>query len=241
MILFYKLHESTITQPVLFSMRLYFSLSPSLIPVGYDYPYALSKVFHRWLGMSNPWHDTLSLYSLGWLTDARTTTEGLSFPYGSKWFVSGWEAELLQQLLTGLVRNTDVLAGMRIEEIRIAEPPSFREKQVFRLSGPVLLKAPQEDGSTRFLTYSDPEANDALTRSVQRKMDTAGVGHLTSEIKLRFLSDYQGAKTKLVRIKNIQNRASFCPIEAEGSPEALRFVWLTGVGHSTGVGFGGIN
>ncbi len=222
-------------------MRLCFTFSPSKALLAFDYPYRLSGVLHKWLGLNNPWHDALSLYSFGWLEGGRASKAGLEFPEGAKWFVSGWEGDLLQTLLGGALRDAEVFAGMRVQEVRLVEPPTFSSPHTFRLSGPALLKAPLPEGGIHFLTFKDgPAADAALTAGIRRKLDAAGLAELTGEVQARFLADSPGAKTKLVTIKGISNRASHCPIVVDGPPEVQRFVWLTGVGHSTGVGFGSL-
>lgn len=59
-------------------------------------------------------------------------------------------------------------------------------------------------------------------------------------MKVSFDKNYFNPKTKLVRINGIDSRANFCPVIIEGNPEAIRFAWNVGVGHSTGCGFGAI-
>jgi len=64
--------------------------------------------------------------------------------------------------------------------------------------------------------------------------------NLPTNVKVSFDKNYLNPKTKLVNIKNIKNRANFCPIIIEGDPEAIKFAWNVGVGHSTGSCFGAL-
>jgi CRISPR-associated endoribonuclease Cas6 len=223
-------------------MRLLFDLTPPHRPLGFDYPYKLCSVIHRWLGFDNPWHDRLSLYSFGWLTGGQFTRQGLVFPEGASWFVSSYDSNFLAQLMTGAYDNREVCFGMRIRSIKVARHPAFRDGlHTFRVSGPILLKSLMPDQSVKFLTFLDgTEADQALTHSIHRKLDYAGLSHWKDGVRARFKRGIHSAKTKLVQIKNIQNRASQCPIEVEAPQQTLRFIWLTGVGNSTGVGFGGM-
>jgi hypothetical protein len=64
-------------------------------------------------------------------------------------------------------------------------------------------------------------------------MDDAGV-------RVYFLPDASAPKTKLVSYRGIGNKASFCPVVVEGTPEQVGFAWKVGVGNSTGIGFGAL-
>ena len=48
------------------------------------------------------------------------------------------------------------------------------------------------------------------------------------------------AKSKLFRYKQVQCRASVCPVLVSGSAEQIRFAWEVGVGHSRGSGWGAL-
>jgi CRISPR/Cas system endoribonuclease Cas6 (RAMP superfamily) len=60
------------------------------------------------------------------------------------------------------------------------------------------------------------------------------------EVNIRFDREYDGAKSKLVTIKETSHRASVCPVIVEGSEEVLQFAWCVGVGDLSGSGFGAL-
>ncbi len=222
-------------------MRILLELSPPNKPLGFDYPHRLCRVLHKWLGLNNPWHDSLSLYSFGWLEGGRGTSEGLIFPDGASWFVSGWEEAFLARLVTGVFNDRELLHGMHVRTTRVAQTPVFKSRQFYRVSGPVLLKSLQEDRRVKFLTFQDGElADEALTHSIHSKLEAAGLARYIPDVRAHFVADHATAKTKLVEINGIRNRASLCPIVVEGPEEVQRFVWRVGVGNCTGVGFGGL-
>jgi CRISPR-associated endoribonuclease Cas6 len=198
-------------------------------------------VLHKWLGLNNPWHEVLSLYSYGWLEGGQANARGLDFPGGARWFVAGYETNFLETLLSGSIQNVEAICGMRVKSVKLELPPRFGTKTTFRVSGPVLLKAPEENGYVRFLTFEDGDAaNEMLTHALHRKLEAAGLGDLVEESVAYFDDRYPRPKTRLVDIRGIKNRASACPVVVEGPPEVQRFVWHTGLGHSTGMGFGGV-
>jgi CRISPR-associated endoribonuclease Cas6 len=133
----------------------------------------------------------------------------------------------------------DFFAGMKVVDLRIQQTPVFPERMRFSVASPVLVK--KFDGtSIRHLTFNDPEANDVMTKTMQTKLRTAGLDAHAETVRVSFDTSYTGAKTKLVDIHGIKNRANVCPVIVEGTPEAVAFAWDVGVGHSTGSGFGAL-
>ena len=49
---------------------------------------------------------------------------------------------------------------------------------------------------------------------------------------------FGGYLVHLMDVKGIQHKGSICPVIIEGTPEALQFAWLVGVGELTGSGKG---
>jgi CRISPR-associated endoribonuclease Cas6 len=218
-------------------MRICFQLSANTERVPYDYVHTLTRRLHQFFP-DNDFHDDMSLYSFSWLHTHRhnKTDNGLTFPDGAEWFVSFYDETHLRTMLAALIRQPELSYGMRVQDVSIQETPVFPEQMRFFVASPVLAK--QFDGtSVRHRTYSDPEADAILTQTLRTKLRKA---HVNDEATVRFDRTFHGAKTKLVDIGGIKNRASFCPVIVEGSPEAVAFAWDVGVGHSTGCGFGAL-
>jgi CRISPR-associated endoribonuclease Cas6 len=219
-------------------MRLHFTLSPNAQPVPFAYQYLLVGAFHKWLGAPNDLHDALSLYSLSWLDGGHMKRDALEFPRGAHWFISFHDERLAERLVNAALNDPELFCGMRVGRIEQQAPPRFGTKMSFRTASPVLVRKKTDDGTIKHLIYSDAEADEVLTATLCHKMDVAGLADEHKQVRISFARDYKGAKTKLVTIKDIHNRASACPIHIEGTPEALQFAWNVGVGHSTGSGFG---
>jgi len=60
------------------------------------------------------------------------------------------------------------------------------------------------------------------------------------QVKVGFDREFANPKIKLVRIKDIDHKASICPVIVEGTPEAVRFAWNVGIGNGTGSCFGSL-
>lgn len=224
-------------------MRLHICLTRNQEPVPFSYQYPLAQRLHYWLGADNPWHDELSLYSLGSLRGGRREGDALNFPKGASWRISTFDADLAHQLVDALQAEPAVRWGMQIESVQLKDPPDFR--RTFRslpCDSPILLKQAQPGGYCQFITHESPElAEQLLTESLAHKLRAAALPELAgSDFRLRFDPNYRKPKTKLIQIKQIRNRAVQCPVEISGPPEVQQFAWLTGVGNSTGIGFGAL-
>lgn len=217
-------------------MRLCFRLQPKsrqILP--FDYQHELVRTFHRWLP-ENDIHDDISLYSLSWLHGAKATDGGLMFPQGATWSVGFHDERVAKHLLIGVLRHPETTFGMKTIDAQIIETPEFPTEKRFALASPALIK--YFDGSTiKHLTFEDERADEVMTATMRTKLHTAV---LSDDISIRFDRSYSGAKTKVVNIKGVGNRANVCPVIIQGAPESVGFAWTVGVGHCTGAGFGAI-
>lgn len=220
-------------------IRVFFDSNLESIP--FNYPYQLCGLFHHWLG-KNDLHGKISLYSLGWLkgkTEIRN--HALQFPNGAFWDIGIFNTGISEKLVRGLLLKDFEFHGMKIRRVDRLPAPSFEKgKHRFLAGSPVLLRKVENDGSRTHLIYDDPESSEAMDRVIHKKAEEAGF-EPGKELAMRFDETFRNPKTKLVDIKGIKNRASVCPVIAEGSPEALEFLWTVGAGELTGVGFGSLD
>ncbi len=225
-------------------MRLHFSLSPNRSIVPFDYPHFLTGKFHQWLGQ-NDLHDGLSLYSLGWLQGGHKRGDGLAFPRGASWFISAPDTkagdDLLARVADAALKEPSVCCGMEVVEIQAQRTPEFGERRVFRADSPIFLRGPRTpEGLDPHLIYSDQGADEILTHVLRRKLEAAGLEEHAQSATLQFDRSFQHPKTRLIQVQESRKRASVCPVIAQGSPEAVRFVYNVGAGHLTGSAFGSL-
>ena len=219
--------------------RLVLTLSPNTEPVPFSHLHRLAGAVHKWLG-PNDVHDGLSLYSFGWLGGAKRVGDELQFPGGASWSVSFWSDASSDQLRAGVRRDPLVFAGMRVYEIREQITPGFGPAARFFVDGAVLTRQNRGDGGRDHLTFRDPAASDALTRTLRHRLREAGLDGAHQDATVAFDRDYDKARTKMVAIKGTQYRASECPVVVRGTPDAVRAAWLVGVGELTGMGLGAL-
>lgn len=217
-------------------MRLHLYLSPNNQIVPFDYQHFLIGAFHKWMGR-NELHDDISLYSLSWLQGGKMIKDGFNFPNGAKWFISFWDEEIGKQLIMSAMKDPDVCCGMNVSEIQIQDNPTFGNKERFTAASPIFIRKYDENRNAKHLTPNDNDADYYLTETLKKKLSIAKLNY---KADVRFDKNYFNPKTKLVRINGIENRANFCPVVLEGDPEAIKFAWNVGIGHSTGSTFGAL-
>jgi len=218
-------------------MRIHLDLSPNARPVPFNYQQSLVGAFHKWMGI-NKFHDDTSLYSLSWLSPGVCTEEGLDFPKGSTFFISSPLEELHSKMLVGIFKHQWIRWGMKVRDIRIEKTPDFGTRRRFLAQSPVLIKRSLEGQRHQQYYYpGDPLADQYLTETLQVKLQKA---KLSTEVSVRFDSDYQRIGIRKIKYNNIEIKAALCPVIVEGNARAVRFAWEVGIGNSTGIGFGAL-
>ena len=220
-------------------MRIQLKLSPNTQPVPFNHLHELTRRLHHWIGPGNSLHNDLSLYSFGWLRGGKKKGNGLQFPDGATWHISFYSEEASRQLLMGIIRDSELMNGMKVLEVQELPVPNFREQHRFLAEGPVIARQVRQDGSREYLYFDSPAADTALTATLQHKMKVAGLP--TEGVSVAFDRSYNTPRHKLVEIKGIKHKGSLCPVIVSGSPEAVHFAWLVGAGELTGSGFGALN
>ncbi|MEO9884690.1 MAG: CRISPR-associated endoribonuclease Cas6 [Balneola sp.] len=222
-------------------MRLHLTLTPNTELVPFNYQHQLTGALHKWLGQ-NDLHDKISLYSFSWLRGKAERVEGgLNFPNGAKWFISFWEDEHTKKLKDGILKEPEVIFGMKVDKIKEQNIPEFGNDYRFTVASPVLVRANQDDGSRKHILYNEKEADRILTKRMKAKLQAANLSSGDSDISISFDRSYPNPQTKLVDIKGTKLRTSVCPVKIEGAPQAVKFAWTVGVGELTGSGFGAID
>lgn len=220
-------------------MRIYLRLTPNTEIVPFNYQRALVGAFHKWLG-ENELHDEISLYSLSWLYGGkmRWDKKGYDFRDGAEFFISSPLEGLHKSAVSGLFKDETIQWGMRVEEVRMRTTPDFGERQRFFAQSPIFIKKRrEEDNGQQFVFPGDADANALMTATLQKKLGRAG---LNCNASVAFDPEYQNPKTKKITFNKIDLIGTFCPVIVEGDPEAVRFAWDVGAGHSTGIGFGAL-
>ena len=221
-------------------MRLQLHLTPNTQPVPFDHLHQLTGAIHKWLGPNNL-HDGLSLYSFGWLRGGEKRKHELAFPKGAIWNISFHDDGEARQLLQGLLKQPDVMYGMRVIATNEMPTPNFGESFLFKTDGSsVLARTNRSDGTRAYLFWDNPLADEIITGLLKQKLRKAGYAEDDLSVRVSFDRSYAKARTRNIKVKTTEHRGSECPVLVEGTPEAVRFAWLVGIGDLTGSGFGGL-
>ncbi len=221
-------------------MRYQLILSPNTEPVPFNHLYQLTGTVHKWLG-ENTVHDGLSLYSFGWLRGGEVRKGNLLFPQGASWNISFFDDELAKQLLKGVLNEPSVAYGMQVQEIREIPPLPFNKQHIFQTDGSaVLARQKRVDDTREYLLWDSLAANEVLTNLLRRKLTQAGFTGEHLNARVAFDRAYPNPRTRKVTIKEVDHKGSECPVIVEGTPEAIHFAWLVGIGDLTGSGFGAL-
>ena len=227
-----------VVKPISIAMKIQIKLSPNHSPIPFDYPHKLAGVLHKWLGEANKWHGVRSLYGFSALGGGSMKDGALDFPAGATWQIGFPEQEGILNMMKGMMMDREVFYGMKVRDVREIAAPDFGMLHRFVVNSPILLRSPRPDGSQEHILWTAPNADDLLTARARKKLDEAGL--LEEPIWVKFDRRYFSPKEKVVTIKGIKMKGSICPIEASGSPRALKFLWEVGAGELTGMGFGAL-
>lgn len=217
-------------------MRIHLKIISADEVIPFNHQSLLTGVIHKWLGW-NTEHGNLSLYSFSRLEGGKATKNGLQFGQGTSFFFSSHDAELVKQLVSGIMNDRSMFCGLTVSEIVIQEDPDLTGRKLFFTASPIFIKR-KIDENIEHIIYTDERASAFMKETLETKMEKAGLSDNT--LSIRFDTTYRKAGTKIVSYNGIQNRASWCPVIVDGKPETKLFAWNVGLGNSTGIGFGAI-
>lgn len=218
-------------------MRLYLKLSASKKVVPFNYQTYLTGAIHKWMGADNTLHGATGLFCFSWLQNIVADKNGLYIGNNSYFFVSAHGEDLVKTIIRGIRDDPFVMFGSMVEEVQIVETPAFGENVRFQNASPILIKRRINDEEKHVL-FDDPVSGNYLTENFEKKLRAAGLPD--DGISITFDVGSSKAKTKLIFYRNIGNKVNLCPIIITGSQEQIAFAWNTGVGNSTGIGFGAL-
>ena len=223
-------------------MRLQLTLTANTQPVPFEHLHCLTGAIHKWLGPNNALHNGLSLYSFGWLRGGKPIGKNLYFLEKTTWTVSFYDDSAAWQLARGILKDPMVAFGMEAKEA--IEMPNlsfnYQNKMRFAVDGCVVARQTRLDGSREYLLWDNPAADEVLTRMFRQKLTAANFSPEHLDATVKFDRSFANARTKIATIKGIKHKGSECPVIITGTPEAISFARLVGVGDMTGSGFGAL-
>ncbi|MET6998390.1 CRISPR-associated endoribonuclease Cas6 [Chitinophaga defluvii] len=219
-------------------MRIYLQLSRNTQLIPFNYHQYLAGAIHKWLG-KNGEHGQISLYSFSWIQNTKSTAKGIHLSPASYFFFSAHDELLLKKLLRGIRTDPEWAFGSRVTEVQILPDKTFSNRERFTTASPVFIKRKGENNKEKHFTYEDQQCDLLLTETLKHKLQVAGIS--TEGVKIYFDRTYTKAKAKLSRYRSIHHKVSVCPVIIEGSPQQISLAWNSGIGNSTGIGYGALS
>lgn len=217
-------------------MRVYLKIKSNNQAVPFNYQPQLTGAIHKWIGL-NDIHDKTSFYSFSWLQGGKKRGNHLIFENETSFEFSSYDNSLIKKLVRGIQADPVINFGLTVCELVLKETPLFSTRETFFVSSPILIKRKEGEKEIHY-TYNDEQSDLLLTETLKTKLRKAGLQE--NALSVKFMKDYANAKTKIIYYRNIGNRVNICPVIIEGTPEQVAFAWETGIGNSTGIGFGAL-
>lgn len=218
-------------------MRLYIKLSKNTKVIPFNYQHLLTGVVHKWIGKNNEEHGQRSLYSFSWLQSTYPVTGGISLNRDAYFFISAYDADLIKQIVKGILKRPETFCGSSVVDVQIKEVPVFGDEERFFLNSPILIR--QRDGEkTKHITFKDENFGQLLTENLKGKLKSANIPE--DDVSVELDKSYAFPETKLVDYKGVKNKTSLAPVIIKGTTEQIAFAWQVGLGQSTGIGFGAL-
>jgi len=217
-------------------MRIHLNVQNNESYIPFNHQSLLTGTIHKWIGKNNE-HGKISLYSFSQLKGGKATQMGLKFSDYTSFFISAYDPMFLKKIIRGIQEDPKMFNGLIVKDVIIQEDPDFTNREIFYSASPIFIKRKLDDKIEHIL-YNDPRANSCLKESLLTKMKIAGI--TDDSLQLKFIENDPSACTKKINYKEIENRASWCPIIIDANPLTKLFAWNVGLGNSTGIGFGAI-
>ena len=229
----------------------------------------LFSYIHTCLGRNNEWHGKPGDYCISGLCGGQMNPDmkTLSYLNGGYVIVASDDEKFLEAIINGLIKNKDLVAGMRFSDFELIEEKIYDGYNHFYTLSPILLKVNSlEDkrscktvilkarGYEKFERYHNlvimdyPEYEETLTKYLIRKLTTINE-------KKDLGLDLDGfrvtvRKHDLNMIKNIHadkpngssvgNPSTICNLTIYSNKKVAELISNIGIGMSTAFGFGTI-
>lgn len=217
-------------------MRIHLKINSENKTIPFNHQHLLVGTIHKWLGW-NKHHGNVGLFSFSRLEKGIKTENGLKLEKTSTMFFSAFDNDIIKSVIKGIQSDPVMFNGLTVSEITIQEDPDLEKRNYFHVASPILVKRKEGERNRHYL-FNEKESDALLKDTLLTKMKLAGLEDETLEIY--FDRSNSKSTTKLIKYREISNKANWCPIIINGKSETKQFAWNVGIGNSTGIGFGAI-
>ena len=221
-------------------MRLKINFTKNTKSVPVNNQHIVNSFVHRCLGKDNKYHDSKSDYCVSYLLGGKLNEDKtLSFPNNPYIIISSNNDKFINDLLVGVSSNVEMGFGMELENIEYISEDFYNGYNIFRTLTPILLKEFIDYENYEFITVNDSDFEKKLQTNTINKLKSINSDLDLSNFRIK-VNKHKRNKTKLITLKGVKNIASHCDIIVYSNKEIAEILHNTGLGNSTGSGFGTI-
>ena len=220
--------------------RIQIVLSKNTRPVPFDNQKICIGVLHRrWLPSDSNRHEPdkkFSDYAITGLLGGKRNGDFLDFKKGGVIIASSSDTNFIANIIASAKRSSEFEFGMKIIDVRIIQEEIKPGKTKMISLSPILIK---EKGVE--YTFESEGVNEIMTEKAKRVIQNFDPEIDLTDFKIYFSEEPKDIEKR--RLANVwlhghKNRCSLSAIFIEGSKEAKEVLYYTGLGNSSGSGFG---
>ena len=107
--------------------------------IPFNYQPKLVGTLHKWLG-PNDIHGKLAMHSFSWLMGGSTTTNGIVFDNGARFFISFHDPDRIRQIVRTILEDPVMFEGLIVTDVSIQPDPDLSNCEFFKIGSRFLFK-----------------------------------------------------------------------------------------------------
>ena len=218
-------------------MRLRINLTHPTQDVPVNNQHQMNGFIYTILGNDNPYHDSVSDYSISSLQGGKLKEDKLTLSFEESnpyFYVASQNSTFIGDFILGTKRENISVFGMRIDNIDITHDfrPHDYCDDIITIS-PILIRGKDN----RKIQFDSPEWIVEIMRNCTGKLRHQGIEDNTFRIELVATGK---AKKKCVWVGDVFNPCSSVRLRVYGKKNTRKALYNLGIGNSTGSGFGAV-
>ena len=202
----------------------------------------LSSAIHRWIGNNSLHGMEYSCLNFGMLTDLTKQGESLRFKSETpEWWIGCWNEDMVSRLISGIHKDSHLAFGVHVESVKVSKLPDLRNQMKWFAESPIIVRKKRGLGKpVEYIMFDHSEASNLLRQSLLKRLSANAIEVNEDSVYVSFDRHYRGSKSKLIYVNNIGVRGSICPVKVDAPLIVQEFLWTSGIGANTGMGFGAL-
>ena len=218
-------------------MRLRINLTHPTQDVPVNNQHQMNGFIYAILGNDNPYHDSVSDYSISSLQGGKLKDDKLTLSFEESnphFYVASQNSAFIGDFVLGTKRENISVFGMKIDNIDITydfRPHDYCD-DIITIS-PILIRGKDD----RKIQFDSPEWSVEIMRNCTGKLRHQGIEDKTFRIELVATGK---PKKKCVWVGDVFNPCSSVRLRVYGKKKTREALYNLGIGNSTGSGFGAV-